>query len=78
MTPSFSSSKRSSSDQVCPHCGEPLKAIPLLYGYPAPEAFEQAERGELVIGSCMVGDIDPPFACAAYREPLWPTVPKRQ
>jgi hypothetical protein len=57
----------------CPNCGAPLKIIPIIYGYPTPEAFEQERRGEVVIAGCMVSDADPPHACAACREPLPPS-----
>lgn len=40
-------------DQLCVRCGF-ARWIPILYGYPAGEAFEAAERGELEIGGCAV------------------------
>lgn len=61
------------SETSCPHCGEPLRPIPIAWGYPTPEEFEQAERGEVVLAGCMVSDDDPPFACAACHEPLPPS-----
>ena len=54
----------------CPHCGEPLRVVPILNGYPAPEAFEAERRGELVIAGCLVGDDDPEYACANCEEPV--------
>lgn len=36
----------------CPLCGTP--GVPILYGFPTHEAFEAAERGELIIGGCTV------------------------
>ena len=29
-----------------------------MYGYPAPEAMEEAEKGNLKLGGCMIYDID--------------------
>jgi len=60
----------------CPHCNEPLKLVPIIYGYPMPEVFDQARRGEVVIGGCMVSDDprdDPRYACAACHEPIGPS-----
>ena len=56
----------------CPTCGE--KLVPVIYGYPDSEAFEEADRGEVVLGGCMVGDFDPATACpkcdaAVLRKP---------
>ncbi|MEI2729157.1 MAG: hypothetical protein V9E85_08590 [Candidatus Nanopelagicales bacterium] len=56
----------------CPTCGK--KLVPVLYGYPDSEDFEEANRGEIVIGGCMVGDFDPVLACprcdrAVIRKP---------
>lgn len=55
---------------ACPHCGKPLKLVPILFGYPLPETFAKAERGELVLGGCMVNDDDPEFACSKCGEPV--------
>ena len=38
----------------CPECGS-SNVVPVLYGYPAPEAVEEAERGTIVLGACCVG-----------------------
>lgn len=34
----------------CPTCGAPT--LPIIYGMPDSELFEQAERGEVVLGGC--------------------------
>ena len=39
----------------CPHCGESVKPVSILYGYPTHEGIQQAERGEVVLGGCVVG-----------------------
>lgn len=51
-----------SSATICPHCGSG-KTATILYGMPAPEAMEQAERGEIVLAGCVVSGIDPQLAC---------------
>jgi ADP-ribosyl-[dinitrogen reductase] hydrolase len=55
------------SNRRCTVCGSRLKLLPVLYGYPTPEAFERAERGELVIGGCIPGG--PSGVCAVCHEP---------
>ena len=52
----------------CPTCDVVL--VPVLYGYPGPEAVEAAERGEVVLGGCCVEE--PRWACPVCgdREPF--------
>ena len=45
--------------------------MPIVFGYPTDEAFEQARRGEVALGGCMVSDDDPEFACAFCQEPYF-------
>lgn len=49
---------------ACPRCGS--RAVPILRGYPSPEAFAMAERGEVVLGGCVVTADDPAFACTGF------------
>ena len=56
-----------SSSQVvtCPRCG--VRAVPILFGLPTFEAFEAADRGEIVLGGCLVVEGDETaFACTGY------------
>jgi hypothetical protein len=46
---------------ACPTCGEHM--VPLSYGLPTSETFEAAERGEVVLGGCLVYDDRPDFVC---------------
>jgi len=48
----------------CPSCGS-LDAIPIAYGYPLPETFEAAARGEVALGGCIIGDESPDYECRA-------------
>lgn len=56
----------------CPTCGSPRVAR-VAYGYPSPALNEASERGEVLLGGCLVsGDSsDPPWACVdcGYRPP---------
>jgi hypothetical protein len=43
--------------------------VPIVYGYPTPETFESAERGEVVIGGCNP-DADGEM-CIPCRDEAW-------
>ena len=56
----------------CPRCGS-TESTPILYGYPTNEAFEAAQRGEIALGGCIVGDESPDFECRGCGAALpWP------
>jgi hypothetical protein len=50
------------SPTVCPACAE-RSVVSILYGMPDHKLFEAAERGEVVIGGCMVGPDQPTAVC---------------
>lgn len=50
--------------KTCPHCAQ-AEAVPIAYGYPSPEGMEAAERGEVVLGGCVVTGEDPRTICRA-------------
>jgi hypothetical protein len=57
----------------CPACGS-RDAVPIAYGYPSPETWEAEQRGEVVIGGCLVGPESPAYECRDCHIPLpWPT-----
>ena len=37
----------------CPNCGA-HSVVRIIYGYPGPELFERAERGEVMLGGCCI------------------------
>lgn len=45
----------------CPKCGKNL--VEIVYGMPAPELFEAAERGEVILGGCCFSGDDPKYHC---------------
>ena len=38
---------------TCPKCGSSAN-IPIIYGRPGSELLEKAERGEVVLGGCII------------------------
>jgi hypothetical protein len=46
----------------CPSCGA-RDPIPIVYGYPDFELGQAAERGEVILGGCLVGPESPEFEC---------------
>jgi len=47
---------------ICPSC-KAKEGVDILYGMPTPESFENAERGELAIGGCVIEDNQPDRRC---------------
>jgi hypothetical protein len=48
--------------QRCPTCGAP--GVRIVYGYPDVALFESGQRGEVIIGGCVVSDDDATHGCA--------------
>ena len=48
----------------CPSCGS-TKVAEIVFGYPTEETLEAGTRGELVLGGCIVSEIDPEWHCTA-------------
>ena len=40
------------SSVACPHCHSNQNVIPILYGRPAPQAIEQADKGLIKLSGC--------------------------
>ena len=51
--------------EKCPKCGG--KAVPICYGYPPVELMKEAEKGNVVLGGCIVGGNDPKWSCKKCR-----------
>ena len=45
----------------CHHCGS--KVLRIQYGYPSHEMMEASERGEILLGGCIVSEDSPDYAC---------------
>ena len=52
---------------ICPNCGSD-NATPIMYGLPTSEGFSAAERGEVVLGGCIVFDEASAWQCQACHE----------
>ncbi len=42
---------------VCPVCNRSDMVIPIVYGFPGEELFEESEKGLVMLGGCCVGEI---------------------
>lgn len=49
----------------CPKCGEQL--VEIVYGRPGPELFEASERGEVILGGCLISGDGPEYRCKKCR-----------
>jgi hypothetical protein len=52
--------------------------LPIVFGYPMPEAFAAAERGEIALGGCVVSAEDPTHRCTACGQDIILDVPARR
>lgn len=50
--------------RACPRCGSPEKLIPIEYGYPGTELIEAAERGDVLLGGCVVDVSNAEWHCS--------------
>jgi hypothetical protein len=49
------SHEKNSEKVMCPECNSDRVAR-ILYGYPTLEALEEAEKGKLYLGGCILGE----------------------
>ncbi|PWW23364.1 hypothetical protein JD79_02538 [Geodermatophilus normandii] len=54
---------RRAAAPTCPHCPDAPAGVPYVLGLPSAEAFEAAERGEVVLGGCVLSEPVPAWAC---------------
>jgi hypothetical protein len=62
-------STRRGADRRCGICGSP-EVVPVLYGYPSPQAFEDAAAGRIALGGCVIFEgrtVECCKACGAER-----------
>lgn len=46
----------------CPNCGS-TDTVPIIYGLPAEEAFEEEREGKVVLGGCIIFENSPKWHC---------------
>ncbi len=51
------------STPPCPSCGSSLAVVRIAYGLPGPGLIEQADRGEFVLGGCVLEEDSPRWYC---------------
>jgi len=60
----------------CPRCGVASTLVPIVFGFPSPQTFEAADRGEIAIGGCLVTIEDPTHRCSACAQDVIVEVPE--
>ncbi|QIS11170.1 hypothetical protein [Nocardia arthritidis] len=50
---------------LCPQCG--MAMTPIEYGKATYAAYESAERGEIILGGCVVSPDSPDWGCRMCR-----------
>ncbi|NLN86085.1 MAG: hypothetical protein GX133_00495 [Syntrophomonadaceae bacterium] len=48
--------------RICPVCGS-KDSIPIVYGYPGMELFEQERAGKVRLGGCVISEGQPEYSC---------------
>jgi hypothetical protein len=48
--------------RVCPQC-QSKKVIPIIYGMPTEETFNEAESGKVILGGCCISEGSPEWHC---------------
>jgi len=66
----IATSTYTASKNRCPECGASIKELPVVYGYPSAEMLEMQERGEIILGGCVVGQ-DPGYRIYGCAKCSW-------
>jgi hypothetical protein len=53
----------------CPKCGAAI--VPIIYRMPAGELVQQAKRGEVELGGCVVWGDNPQLVCRGPKPHYW-------
>lgn len=73
----MSDGRRSTTPAVrqahCPACHRTVRPTPIVWGLPSHVGFEAAERGEVVLGGCLVSPFDPSHVCPECSTRLYET-----
>ena len=52
-----------SKKMKCPVCNKTDMVVPIMYGYPSELMRKKAQKGEAVIGGCVMEDDNPLWYC---------------
>jgi len=50
----------------CPY-GHSNNIIPIVYGMPGPKLMEEARKGHVYLGGCIISDCDPHYYCKFHK-----------
>jgi len=50
------------SYKKCPNCNS-TNVVPIMYGYPGPEAVADSDKGRVHLGGCIVDIMQPDLYC---------------
>lgn len=66
-TPHFAKRK----PRRCRVCGS-TRVVAILYGYPTPDVWMDAEAGRVALGGCCLTGADPSWRCLDCHTPIYP------
>jgi len=52
---------------ICPQCGKSDGVVEVVYGFPTLEGEQAAQRGEVVLGGCILDEGQPPIIAGIAR-----------
>ena len=54
-------------NRSCPKCSSAKDVVPIEYGYPGVDLWEDEQSGRVRLGGCMIMDDSPEWYCKACR-----------
>jgi len=54
---------------ICPECG--AEGVPIVYGMPGLDLFEDEEAGRVVLGGCIIEEENPNWSCKGPIQHRW-------
>jgi rubrerythrin len=65
-------------ERTCPSCNELVRPVPIVYGMPTQETYEEAQAGKLSLGGCVLTGDDPEWACPRCDAAIFDDEEQRQ
>ena len=63
--------------RTCPRCKAEIRPVPIVYGFPSAEMWEDEQAGKVRLGGCVVWDESPDYSCPACEAMLPWVAPER-